>query len=535
MKRWGLALSLVVHLAGGVGADPLLESDAWKIRQGSRVPARQAEPGTDFPRAFLAFSLAESLSRNPGSAVNVERLVAPYLGWLKDFPEIREVHGHREPAWIRGEAEQVALVTLALIELDRLAPNATRREQIQQFAQGISLLRQPQANHYPFGAHTSFDSSHAESRGYAPLLDRQGETVGRAPGAIWRPSRSYQVRALVAAADYLGDRNLLEQAQHEALGIWSHLVTSRRWVWGFVPRPTGKEAILGSAAAVDNFLALHQSTRQTVYLLLASLAGQDGLEATPESELQGQAQEWLRQRLKDSSLGRWAGFRDLGEAVSYQVMEAEDGRAVQKAFDVLPVEYPNGESGKMVRVGRDQMFWMRFDLEREGDYFFYLIFLKSRLEGGLVSVLMRIDGDKIFQVNLGGASDPYVDMDLVDGPRTLRAGPHSFGIRFAGLLMTQPAVLDSVLAWPAVERRFLGTADGRRLLLLHNMSPRPARALYTELPSWPPRSLGAVDRNGQSVELTRESDRRRRKEYLVVPAGGVAWLEWQESARNVEE
>ena len=174
------------------------------------------------------------------------------------------------------------------------------------------------------------------------------------------------------------------------------------------------------------------------------------------------------------------------------------------------------------------MFWMRFDIEREDDYFFYLIFLKSRLEGGLVSVLMRIDGDKIFQVNLGGATDPYVDMDFVDGPRPLRAGPHSFGIRFAGLLMTQPAILDSVLAWPVVERRFLSKPDGSRLLVLHNLSMKAARTTYPEVHAWPPEKMGALDGQGQPATLNRETDKRRRKDYLILPPGGLAWLEWRE-------
>ena len=86
-----------------------------------------------------------------------------------------------------------------------------------------------------------------------------------------------------------------------------------------------------------------------------------------------------------------------------------------------------------VTVGRENMFWMRFDVDREDDYYFYMVFLKSQIDGGLVSVMMRIDGDKIFQVNLGGASGrPIMDMELVEGPRHLRSGPHSFGIRFSG-------------------------------------------------------------------------------------------------------
>lgn len=511
MKKALLAAALLLS------APALAQETAWSLRvQPQSAPPSGAPGQTSYSNAFLAFSLAES-----GGAANrnlANQLLVPYMAWLQDYPRLQDVHGQREPAWLHGEADQAALVTLALIELDRVNPDPRRREQITQFAQGLSQLHHPNTQSFPFGAHTSFDSARLDSPAYAPAGD------AKAPGALWRPERSYQVKALAAASQYVGDKNMLEESQIEATGIWAHLATSGRWIWAFVPRPTGESEVLGPATAVDNFLTLEGITHSEVYNLLAGLSAHDCLAATPKNADEKAAQDWVRNHIKAN---RYLGFSNASDPVSYQVMEAEQGRAVQKAFDVLEVNYPDGEAGKMVKVGRDQMFWMRFDIEREDDYFFYLIFLKSHLEGGLVSVLMRIDGDKIFQVNLGGASDPYVDMDFVDGPRPLRAGPHSFGIRFAGLLMTQPAVLDSVLAWPVVERRFL--SNGRRkLLVLHNLSKQAAKTTYPEVRSWPPENSNCVDGTGQPARLDRLTDKRRRKEYLLLPPGGVAWLEWQE-------
>lgn len=510
MKRILLAAALLLS------GPALAQETAWTLRVQPQSVTPSNPGQTNYSNAFLAFSLAES-----GSAAlrsQAQQLVAPYLLWLQDYPRLQDVHGQREPAWLHGEADQAALVTLALIELDRTNPDPRRKEQITQFAQGLSQLHHTNTQSYPFGAHTSFDNARLDSPAYAPGAE------SKAPGALWRPERSYQVKALAAASQYVGDKNLLEEAQVEALGIWSHLATSGRWVWAFVPRPTGKSTILGPAAAVDNFLTLEGITHNEVYQLLAGLSARDCLEFAAKTADEKAAQDWVRAHLKGN---RYFDFKNASDPVSYQVMEAEQGRAVQKAFDVLEVTYPDGEPGKMVKVGRDQMFWMRFDIEREDDYFFYLIFLKSRLEGGLVSVLMRIDGDKIFQVNLGGASDPYVDMDFVDGPRPLRAGPHSFGIRFAGLLMTQPAILDAVLAWPVVERRFLSNGK-RRLLVLHNLSKKTAKTTYPEVRAWPPENVSCVDGSGQPAKLDRLTDKRRRKEYLVLPPGGLAWLEWQE-------
>ncbi len=497
------------------------EPELWQLRAGQRQ-SLASTPKDGYSRAFAALALAEA-----GSASQAQQLLQPYLEWLTDFPQINEVHGHREPAWIRGEAEQAALVTLALIEMDRAQPDPRRREAIRQFAQGLAQLHHPNTQGYPFGAHVSF-SGGGDTPPYAPLLDRNGNPLGKAPGALWRAERSYQVKALAAASAHLGDKSLLEEAQSEALAMWSHLVTSNRWPWGFLPRPTGQSTVLGSVAAVDNLLSLASATSSPVYPLLAGLAGKTCLEQSPANESEKAAQDYARKRLSEARVPLWEGYQELAPPVTYQIMEAENGRAVNKAFDEFEVDYPNGDKGKLVRVGRDQMFWMRFDVDREDDYFFYLIFLKSQLEGGLVSVLMRIDGDKIIQVPLGGASDPYVDMDFVDGPRRLRSGPHSFGIRFNGLLMTQPAMLDSVIAWPVVERRYLGKADGSRLLLLHNNSTKPARTTYPEITRWPPDRVNVVDGSGQTSNLQRESDRRRRKEYIVLPPGGTAWLEWQD-------
>lgn len=522
MKRWLLA----ALVAGTAWAQPTLEV-AWNVRAHGQAASAPAAGQTQYANAFMAFCLAEAAPKTPARTTamfnQAEELIKPYLAWLQEYPRQQEVHGQREPAWLHGEADQIALVVLALIDLDRVRPNPKRREQIAQFAQGLAQLHHPKSERYPFGAHTSFDSARLDSPAYAPAGD------SKAPGALWRPERSFQVKALATASNYLGDKSLLEEAQVEAGGIWAHLATSGRWVWAFVPRPTGSSDIMGSATAVDNLLTLENLTQREGYGLLAGLSAQHCLSSTPKNGEEKAAQEWVKNRLKNTSAQQWLGYQEAATPVSYQVMEAENGKAVQKAFDLLEVTYPDGQPGTMVRVGRDQMFWMRFDIEREDDYFFHLIFLKSRLEGGLVSVMMRIDGDKIFQVNLGGASEPYVDMDFVDGPRPLRAGPHSFGIRFAGLLMTQPAILDSVIAWPVVERRFLSRPDGRRLLVLHNLSQKAAKTTFPELPHWPPERVTCMDGLGQPASLGRESDRRRRKEYLVVPPGGLAWLEWREN------
>ena len=186
-------------------------------------------------------------------------------------------------------------------------------------------------------------------------------------------------------------------------------------------------------------------------------------------------------------------------------------------------------------MGRENMFWMRFDVDREDEYLFYLAFLKSEVSGGLVSVMMRIDGDRIFQVNLGGASDdPYVDVDLVAGPRRLRQGPHSFGIRFSGLLMRQPAVLDSVIVQPAVARRWMTLRDGREILALKGLNSEPLRIRMEELEAeGEPPTWNLVSGMGNPIPAKLSTDRRGRV-WLEMPPGGLAFLEWPGAIPGVE-
>ena len=142
-----------------------------------------------------------------------------------------------------------------------------------------------------------------------------------------------------------------------------------------------------------------------------------------------------------------------------------------------------------------------------------------------MSVMMRIDGDKIFQVSLGDVDGrPIMRRKFVDGPRPLRAGPHSFGIRFSGLLMTKPALLDSVVVQPAVERREFVTAEGDRLVLMRNVTGDVARTDRAYFAPWPPKQEVVVDGDGVASKLGHSEDRRRRKQFLTLPPYGVAIL-----------
>lgn len=88
--------------------------------------------------------------------------------------------------------------------------------------------------------------------------------------------------------------------------------------------------------------------------------------------------------------------------------------------------------------------------------------------------------------------------------------------------MTKPALLDSVVVQPAVERRVFALPNGERLYLLHNVTSEEGRTDRDHFESWPPTEQVVVNGQGEPAELGRSEDRRRRKEFVTLPPFGVA-------------
>lgn len=451
-----------------------------------------------------------------------------FESWLDDYGQMVDAHGFEEPAWVRGDPGAVAEAVLAWVELQKHDLQPDRRQLIARFSEGLGKLGRPSPAQYPFRAHASLMGVNGPE--YVP-----NPRGGVSPGSLWVAQRARQVEALVAASEVLDDPQRLVWAEREGMGMLAHMVVSGKLIKGFAPRPEPDGTLREASVLVDGLMALHQATARPVYAVLAGVGAGWLNQRAPADPAEEGAASLIRAAVANTPAQSFSQARDLLPPSTYQVMDAENGRAVQKAFEVTEVTYPLGTAGQTVTVGRENMFWMRFDVPREDDYYFYLIFLKNEVAAGLTSVMMRIDGDKIFEVPLGGASGtPIVDMDLVEGPRLLRQGPHSFGIRFSGLLMTRPAVLDAVVVQPVVERRVMQLADGSNLMLLKNLSPEPAPVEYSEVSPWPPASLAAYDGSGAEAEVGYETDRRRRKNYLVVPPAGVTVIQWRPDKPVVE-
>lgn len=443
------------------------------------------------------------------TARRVDDVVKASFPKLDRYPTLERVHGHEEPTWLNDRGDATAQAVLALSALERWKSDPLRRQTLKRLAEGLAALQRKDRIEYPFGAHLGWED-------YDPMTVLDDGT--RVPSTYFRAERAYAVYALAEAAGVLTDKELLLSAEREALGMSAHIVVSGKVLESFSPQPEYSKSTTVDIPLVKGYLALYKATAKPIYADLAALA-------TVWVDGKAQGEEWapVLQEIAATPAATLLKAKPNGEPISFQIMEAEEGKVVNRAIETLGFETPSGQRGNLAAMGRENTFWMRFDVPTEDDYVFYLTYLQSDVGGGLVSVMMRIDGDKIFQVPLGDVDGrPILRRKFVDGPRPLRAGPHSFGIRFSGLLMTKPALLDSVVVQPAVERREFLTAEGDRLMVLRNVTGEVARTDRVGLGSWPPKEELVVDGEGNPSKLGHAEDRRRRKQFVTLPAYGVA-------------
>lgn len=443
---------------------------------------------------------------------SLERSITEQFDALGLYPERERVHGHKEPTWLSDRGELSSQAVLALSILETIAPDPKRRELLEKIAYGLVYLQRKERFEYPFGAHVSW-------RDREPLANLDdGTTV---PTVLYRTESAYAVEALAEAGRVLDDSKLTESSIREALGMSTHLLIHGNLLQSFSPQPKYSEDIDVALPLVRGFLALHKSTGERIYSDLAALS----THWNNTGPATGGEWDEIIERLKSTPSADLLQARPVGKPISFQFIEAEEGRVVNKAIETLDYVSSVGLPGTLAVMGRENTFWMRFDVPIECDYVFGLSYLQSDVSGGLVSVMMRIDGDRIFQVQLGDVDGQAILRRAhVDGPRPLRAGPHSFGIRFSGLLMTKPALLDSVVVQPAVERREFALPNGEKLYLLRNVTAQEGRADLEYFDSWPPVKQMVVDGDGNPTELGSSEDRRRRKVYTTLPPYGVALL-----------
>ena len=474
-------------------------------------------------KAEASRALAGNRSESTRYAEEVDSELAFLDKWLEQYGEKVMVHRRPEPAWIQGQPELVAQAMLAWITLENVHPDPKRREKITKFGEGLCALLDDNTERYPFGAHFSRQTTQGKVRNYS--LPGSDEMVSGVSLIIERQLCS---GALARAGVLLNNKDFVASACAEASGLMAHLAMMDEIPYDYAPRPEMElESPLATAAVVENLVDVYKATGVPIYGDLAGCAAINANDYTAGAVPRA-VRSWTRRLLTQIGYTQWLDAKDVRPSASAQVIELENGKAVQKSFDLHDIAYPGGTPGKLAVVGRDNLFWMRFDVDSEDSYFFHLCFLKRDASGGLVAVQMRIDGDNIFEVSLDGATDdPFVDAELVAGPRPLRQGPHSFGIRFSGLLMRSPAWLDAILVEPAVQRRWVRMADGTSRLVLNSVAKQPIKLRITELEE--EGSAGSwhlCSREGKELAPQISTDRRKRV-WLEMPAQGFGVLQWQ--------
>ncbi|MBQ7569210.1 hypothetical protein IJT17_10485 [bacterium] len=473
-------------------------------------------------KAEAARACAGRHSESQRLAEEAERDLDFLDGWLSQYGQKNMVHRRQEPAWINGQPEVVAQAVLAWITLERVHPDAERRQKISKFCEGLCALLEPEAERYPFGAHVSRSTLQGKPRNYS-LPDSDDKVAGYSIII----ERQYCASALARAGKLLKNKDFIASACAEGSGLMAHLAMLDCLPYTYAPRPENEiESPLATAAVVENLADVYLVTGLPMYGDLAGCAAINANGYT-QGAVPRAVRSWTRRQLGLIGFTNWLDALDYKPANNGQVIELENGRAVEKSFSVHDIAYLGGTPGRLAVVGRDNMFWMRFDVDREDSYYFHLCFLKRDASGGLVAVQMRIDGDSIFEVSLDGATeDPYVDAELVAGPRLLRQGPHSFGIRFSGLLMRSPAWLDSIMVEPAVQRRWVQLADGSTRVIFNSVSSQDVKMRIEELEdAGNPGNWQLCTRAGRSLNPEVSTDRRGRV-WLEMPAKAFGELIW---------
>ncbi len=380
-------------------------------------------------------------------------------------------------------------------------------------------------------------SAATRSSSWMPSLHRSPEVEGRSSaqaffpdgqggldfGQHYRLIDGRQLLALVKAYQMFDDKRFLFAAEEEAVGFIGQLAASGQLNRWFVPLPVGEGGQEEVAVIVEAMEALYAETQKPLYAILSGFVAKDSLAEESDSELT----RWIESRLNKMPLSLTiAKGKSKKEPLGAVLCEVEQAQAVAKAFDVCDFTYPSGDKGAAAAVGLSQDFWMRFDVEEQGFYDFYLSFLRQNVSGSMNAITMRIDGDRIFEVAIGGSKeDNQLDFQLVEENRFLRYGPHSFGIKFSGLL-PEPAVMDAVYILPNVEKRSVVTEKGEHLLLLKNTRGREAKTLLPELEGVKVNSIQIWGNKGQKADFKTEIDRRHRRTFYVLPPQAIAVIRY---------
>ncbi len=398
---------------------------------------------------------------------------------LYEKKELTDVNGVKAPTWfIESRSDVSSIYVLGLVEYHHATKSQKAAALINALCDGIKIFSDNKYYEFPYCAHYESVEN--------PYL--------------WTLSNNRQMAALALGGKLLGNKEFITSAEDEANNLYAYLLSSYGSISGLAPSPVIFPQVPEAAQVMtENLITLANVTEKEQYYILAGISaswffGGNAISQTIYKSETGSCSISINEKGAAQETSLYASVEALSALVSiyntvawdyrhlkqkkqphcFIVLQAEDGKAVRKDYEIEPIDYPGGTTGNIVAIKRENSFWIRFTIDEPNDYSFHLVYLKQYGFATGTSILMRIDGDKIYSVPLGGStSGTYMIMQEVLEPRALLPGLHSMGIKFSGLLLGKAAKLDCVVLQPLFQRRVFTQPSGKEIAIVksfHNES-----------------------------------------------------------------
>jgi hypothetical protein len=367
---------------------------------------------------------------------------------------------------------------------------------------------------------------------------------------IWKTNNAFQTAGLAIGGKTFERKVWIAEAKRAGNSFLVHLASSYGPIDGFYPHPDiYPQSAMGVFTLTENFMALYEVTGNEDYTRMAGLTAGWFLKNNPTGKniysaddgscpavltADGAAQDKSIKGSAAALLSFMNVYRTKGDDYltykqesthTYWIMEWEDSKVVDTDFEAQEWEYDSGKKGKVAVIRRKNTLWHKFKVDQEDEYYLLLSYQKQMMYSSAVAVDVRIDGGRIIEVPLGGATEkPYMLMQKVTEPVKLLPGLHTVGIRYGGLLFTLPAVIDCSVLQPVLERRKFISETGKTTLLVKNMESKARKLkIPAEIKEHETR-FTAVGLDGEINLKPVKTEKGKR--YFVIPGDGYGIMEW---------
>lgn len=437
---------------------------------------------TKFEAAYLFRALAGAIGKvepelsNRADSYVYQVFTKKLLPYLEIYREqkITEIYGIKIPTWlIDSRSDTTSIYILGMLDYVKSHKDANFIELIKAQSEGIVAFAVAAQDEFPYGAHyESMQSPYTISLAH-----------------------NRQIAALATAGKLLDNTDFIRSAEFAVDNLYLYLLSSYGPITCLGPAPVISTQYPAAVATItENIATLAKVTGKKNYATLAGVAASWFYSNNPSGRNifdpdSGRCYEYVSEgKLSKSTspiasaeailttliaeklnVANYMHVSELTPPHCFQIIETENGQPVRKDYEIQDITYPQGIKGKITAIKRENSFWLKLNITEEDTYSFHLVYLKQRGFAVGTSILVRIDGDKIYTVPLGGSTDKsYMVMQEILEPRTLQVGLHSLGIKFSGLLLGTPARIDSIIIQPKIQNRIMIEPSGRVVALIKN-------------------------------------------------------------------